>query len=39
MLSDNGKNFVAAYKEFCDITVKIENGFKLIAQMTNKGIK
>jgi len=39
MLSDNGKNFVAADKEFHERTDKLVKDPELMSQMTNKGIK
>ena len=39
MLSDNGKNFVAADRELREMTNKMVNDTKLMFQMTSKGIK
>jgi len=39
MLSDNGKNFVAADKQLLEMTNKMVKDPKLMSQMTSKGIK
>jgi len=39
MLSDNGKNFVAADKELQEMTNKMVKDPKLMSQMTSTGIK